>query len=88
MGTIPLYFDNNATAPLRPEASAAMHKAMGAPANPSSVHSFGRSARLTVEAARESVALLAGWAAQRVFRASGTPARCRWSRSAELLGAA
>ena len=52
MGTMPLYFDNNATAPLRPEASAAMHKAMGAPANPSSVHSFGRNARLTVEAAR------------------------------------
>ncbi|MGB2107914.1 MAG: cysteine desulfurase family protein [Candidatus Puniceispirillum sp.] len=73
MGTIPLYFDNNATAPLRPEASAAMHKAMGAPANPSSVHSFGRTARLTVEAARESVALLAGSrAADVVFTSGGT----------------
>ncbi|MBT6414788.1 cysteine desulfurase family protein [Candidatus Puniceispirillum sp.] len=73
MGTSPLYFDNNATAPLRAEASAAMHKAMGAPANPSSVHSFGRSARLTVEAARESVALLAGSrAADVVFTSGGT----------------
>lgn len=73
MGMLPLYFDNNATAPLRPEASAAMHKAMGAPANPSSVHSFGRMARLTVEAARESVALLAGSrAADVVFTSGGT----------------
>lgn len=73
MGMLPLYFDNNATAPLRPEASAAMHKAMGAPANPSSVHSFGRTARLTVEAARESVALLAGSrAADVVFTSGGT----------------
>lgn len=73
MGTSPLYFDNNATAPLRPEASAAIHKAMGAPANPSSVHSFGRTARLTVEAARESVALLAGSrAADVVFTSGGT----------------
>ena len=68
-----LYFDNNATAPLRAEASAAMHKAMGAPANPSSVHAFGRTARLTVEAARESVALLAGSrAADVVFTSGGT----------------
>lgn len=73
METTPLYFDSNATAPLRPEASAAMHKAMGAPANPSSVHSFGRAARLTVEAARESVALLAGSrAADVVFTSGGT----------------
>ncbi|WP_148212365.1 cysteine desulfurase family protein [Candidatus Puniceispirillum marinum] len=73
MGMTPLYFDNNATAPLRPEASAAIHKAMGAPANPSSVHSFGRTARLTVEAARESVALLAGSrAADVVFTSGGT----------------
>ena len=75
MGTMPLYFDNNATAPLRPEASAAMHKAMGAPANPSSVHSFGRNARLTVEAARESVAVLAGSRpADVVFTSGGTEA--------------
>ena len=52
-----------------------MHKAMGAPANPSSVHSFGRNARLTVEAARESVAVLAGSRpADVVFTSGGTEA--------------
>lgn len=75
MSTSPLYFDNNATTPLRPESSAAMRKAMGAPANPSSVHSFGRAARLIVETARESVALLAGCrAVDVVFTSGGTEA--------------
>ena len=36
-----------------------MLAAMGPPANPSSVHGFGRNARLLVESARESVAMLA-----------------------------
>ena len=68
-----LYLDNNATAPLRPEAVAAMQQAMGPPSNPSSVHGFGRSARLIVEAAREEIALLVGSrAADIVFTSGGT----------------
>ena len=66
-----LYLDNNATAPLRPEAEAAMRDAMGPPANPSSVHGFGRTARLMVEDAREAVAGLAGCDAQDVVFTSG-----------------
>ena len=70
-----VYLDNNATAPLRAEAVAAMHKAMGPPSNPSSVHSFGRAARLAVETARSSVAVLAGCRAQDVvFTSGGTEA--------------
>ena len=66
----PIYLDNNATAPLRAEAVAAIHQAMGPPANPSSVHEFGRRARLLVENARQSLGLLIGCRAQDVF--------CKW----------
>lgn len=70
-----LYLDNNATAPLRAEAVAAMHKAMGPPVNPSSVHSFGRAARLGVENARQSLSVLAGCRSQDVvFTSGGTEA--------------
>ena len=76
MGSTPaLYLDNTATAPLRPEAVAAMRAAMGPPSNPSSVHSFGRAARLLVEVAREDIAMLAGChAADIVFTSGGTEA--------------
>ena len=70
-----LYFDNNATAPLRPEAIAAMQQAMGPPANPSSVHGFGRAARMVVETARADIAMLAGCRpADVVFTSGGTEA--------------
>ncbi|HEX2652628.1 MAG TPA: cysteine desulfurase family protein [Xanthobacteraceae bacterium] len=55
-----LYFDWNATAPLRPEARTAMIDALEAVGNPSSVHAEGRSARHLVEDAREKVAALFG----------------------------
>jgi cysteine desulfurase len=71
----PLYFDNNATTPLREAAIIAMKKAMGPPANPSSVHEFGRAARLQVEDARLAVAGLAGSrASDVVFTSGGTEA--------------
>lgn len=54
------YFDWNATAPLRPEARAAMLAALDGPRNPSSVHAEGRAARAVVEEARAQVAALAG----------------------------
>ena len=70
-----LYLDYNATAPLRPEAATAMQAAMGPPSNPSSVHSFGRTARLIVENARAEIAILAGCrAADIVFTSGGTEA--------------
>ena len=54
------YLDWNATAPLRPEARAAMIAALDLAGNASSVHAEGRAARAIVESARESVAALVG----------------------------
>ena len=54
------YLDWNATAPLRPEARAAMLAALDVVGNPSSPHTEGRRARAIVEDAREEVAALVG----------------------------
>jgi cysteine desulfurase len=64
------YLDWNATAPLRPEARAAMVGACDL-GNPSSVHSEGRAARQVVEAARRSVAALVGGDPRNVIFTSG-----------------
>ena len=55
-----VYLDWNATAPLRPEARAAMAAAMDVVGNPSSVHAEGRAARAIVERARAQVAAATG----------------------------
>ncbi len=55
-----VYLDWNATAPLRPEARAAMVAAMDVSGNPSSVHGEGRAAKRLVEAARAQVAAAFG----------------------------
>jgi cysteine desulfurase len=69
------YLDWNATAPLRPEARAAMMGAFDSVGNPSSVHAEGRHARRLVENAREQVAALVGAAAKNVvFTSGGTEA--------------
>jgi len=69
------YLDWNATAPLRPEAAAAMTEALARCGNPSSVHRFGRDARRALEAARAQVAALVGApAAAIVFTSGGTEA--------------
>jgi len=69
------YLDWNATAPLRPQARAAVVAALDAIGNPSSVHAEGRAARGMVEAARERVAVLVGAEPRHVvFTASGTEA--------------
>jgi cysteine desulfurase len=67
----PTYLDWNATAPLRPEAAAAMTAALAACGNPSSVHRWGRAARRLVDDAREAVAALVGAPADRVVFVSG-----------------
>src|SRR5262245_44598741 len=54
------YLDWNATAPVRPEAAAAIAAALRDCGNPSSVHRWGRAARQRVERAREAVAALVG----------------------------
>ncbi|MCT8328913.1 cysteine desulfurase family protein [Albidovulum sediminis] len=66
-----VYLDWNATAPLRPEARAAVVGALDVVGNPSSVHAEGRAAKALVEAAREEVAELAGCRPQEVVFTSG-----------------
>lgn len=65
------YLDWNATAPLRPEARAAMIAALGLVGNPSSVHAEGRAARSLIEDAREKVAALVGASPADVVFTSG-----------------
>jgi cysteine desulfurase len=54
------YLDWNASAPLRPEARAAVMAALDVVGNPSSPHAEGRRVRAIVENAREEVAALVG----------------------------
>jgi cysteine desulfurase len=70
------YLDYAASAPLRPEALAAMLPLLERPAaNPSSQHAQGRVARAAVETAREQVAALVGAApGEVVFTSGGTEA--------------
>jgi cysteine desulfurase len=66
-----IYLDWNATAPLRPEARAAMLRALDLIGNPSSVHAEGRAARAAVERARAQVAAAVGCAPGEVIFTSG-----------------
>ncbi|HKD22308.1 MAG TPA: aminotransferase class V-fold PLP-dependent enzyme, partial [Rhizomicrobium sp.] len=70
-----IYLDHNATSPLRPEARAAMERALATVGNPSSVHAAGRAGRALVEDAREAVAKLAHARTEDViFTGGGTEA--------------
>jgi len=70
-----IYLDYNATAPLRPEARAAMLSALDEVGNASSVHAEGRAARQRIEQARGAVARLVGGDAKLVtFTGGGTEA--------------
>jgi cysteine desulfurase len=70
-----IYLDHNASAPLLPEARAAMIAALELTGNPSSVHAHGRALRAAIEAARDKVAALAGADRQQVvFTGSATEA--------------
>ncbi|HEY5209672.1 MAG TPA: cysteine desulfurase family protein [Stellaceae bacterium] len=73
--TTPAYLDWNATAPLRPEAAAAMVEALAHTGNPSSVHGAGREAKRLMERARAQVAAAVGAApANIIFTSGGTEA--------------
>lgn len=66
-----VYLDYNATAPLRPEARAAMLAALDAPGNALSVHAQGRAARALVEKARRQIATAVGAQVDDVIFTSG-----------------
>ena len=68
-----VYLDWNATAPLRPQARAAVLEAQELCGNPSSVHAEGRAAHRLIEEAREEIAALVGaQAGDVVFTSGGT----------------
>ncbi len=75
MTSAPIYMDHNATAPVLPEARAAVAAALEVTGNASSVHAFGRAARRIVDEARSKVASLAGARSEAVvFTSGGTEA--------------
>ena len=65
------YLDYNATAPIRPEAEAAVLRALRLGGNPSSVHAAGRAARGAIETARAAVADLVAMPSGSVVFMSG-----------------
>ena len=82
-----IYLDYNATAPLRPQARAAIEAALAETGNPSSVHGPGRAARRRVEEARAAVGALAGMPADAVtFTSGATEANNQALRAAEAAG--
>jgi cysteine desulfurase len=66
-----VYLDYNATAPIRPEAEAAVLRALRIGGNPSSVHAAGRAARAVMEQARAEVGALVGMPSGSVVFMSG-----------------
>lgn len=62
-----VYLDHAATAPLRPEARAAMEEGLALWANPSSPHAEGRRARGALEDARERIRASLGWHGEVIF---------------------
>ena len=71
MTKTPIYCDYNAGAPVRPEAAAAVTRALEIGGNPSSVHAKGRRAKATLEEARERVADAVGAMPENVVFTSG-----------------
>lgn len=82
-----VYLDYNATAPIRPEARAAVMAALEIGANPSSTHTAGRAARAIIEEARVEIAALIGAPASAVtFVSGGAEANSHAMESAAAAG--
>ncbi len=72
---VAVYLDHNASADLRPEARAAVERALALGGNGSSVHRHGRRVRAEIESARDAVAELCGVDRDAVvFTSGGTEA--------------
>ncbi|MEK8171503.1 aminotransferase class V-fold PLP-dependent enzyme [Streptomyces sp. M19] len=85
-GPVSAYLDYNATAPIRPEALAAVVDALQAVGNASSVHHPGRDAAHRVEVARRHLADLLNCSPGRSSSRPGQPKRTI-SRCARLTAA-
>jgi cysteine desulfurase len=82
------YLDHNATSPLRPEARAAMERALAIGGNASSVHRPGRAARAFIDDARQALARVAqAKETDVIFTSGGTEANAIALRGA-VAGAA
>jgi len=66
-----IYLDHNATSPLDQKVKETMIEFMECYGNPSSIHSAGKEARLAVETARRSAAVLINCTARRITFTSG-----------------
>ncbi len=83
------YLDHAAGSPALPEAVAAMAEVLGVPGNPSSLHTAGRTARRTLEEARESIAAdLGAHPTEVVFTSGGTEANNLALLGGQAAGAA
>jgi cysteine desulfurase len=82
------YLDWNASAPLRPEARAAMLGALDCVGNASSPHAEGRRARALMEGAREQIAGCLGADPRRVYFTSGATEAANWLLTPNVGGAA
>jgi cysteine desulfurase len=80
------YLDWNATAPLRPEARAAMLAALDCVGNASSPHAEGRRARALIEVAREQIADCLAIDPRRVTFTSGATEAANWLLRCNLGG--
>ncbi|MDA0902295.1 MAG: cysteine desulfurase family protein [Proteobacteria bacterium] len=70
-----VYFDNNATTKLAPQALEVMQEAYQAPFNPSAIHALGRDANKIIDAARQEIqSLVNGNNYEVIFTSGGTEA--------------
>lgn len=70
----PIYLDHAATAPLLPQALAAMEEGWRIWANPSSPHAAGRAARAALEQARARLRAALGWPGEVIFTSGASEA--------------
>ena len=74
-----IYLDNAATTPLRQEVIAEMVQVLQNDfGNPSSTHSFGRSAKTVLETSRKSIAKIMGCSAQEIIFTSNATEASNW----------
>src|SRR5439155_22385602 len=69
-----LYFDPAATAPVLPEARAALKRGLDVWANPSSPHAEGRASRALLEEARSTIAGVLDWRHEVIFTSGASEA--------------
>ena len=80
-----IYLDYNASTPIRDEVKQSMLEVMGPPLNSSSVHSFGRKAKLHLQNARNSVANpINATRDQIIWTSGGKEPRCACMPSCKL----